>query len=284
MERLILKTLSKSPDDRPQTAESFKAELIAVGKEARRANHASRRGVSSSVLAPIPSKGAQAAEWKDRTDTGASPWGPHEQTVRSSPPPALAAKAPMAPLATATVNAPPPSMRTVTGGAPIEAPSMLPFKIITLLLATIAVGLGGYYLYQLYFSSYEAEPIPQNAPVPLNSQGSSAPGTGIEPLYLRQTPHEQWKSDEAEKLAREATLQFERGDWGLAASKLKDAYERAQKPEYALKLGAILRMRGTDGEREARGWWKRFLTDAPESPARAQIVAVYPDLVSPAAQ
>jgi hypothetical protein len=40
-------------------------------------------------------------------------------------------------------------------------------------------------------------------------------------------------------------------------------------------------MRGADGEREARGWWKRFLADAPGSPARAQIVAVYPDLGGP---
>ena len=284
MERLILKTLSKSPDDRPQTAESFKTELIGVGKESRRAL---RRGVSSSVLAPIPTKGGISGEWKDRTDTGASPWEKHEETVRSSPPTAslaaAAARAPMAPLATATVNAAPPLTRVANRSAPLDAPSMLPFKILTLLLATIAVGLAGYYLYQVYFSSYEVESIPKNAPVPLNSQGRAL-DPAVQPPYLRQTPREEWKIDEADKLAKDATERYEHGDWGLATSHLVDAFDLAQKPVYALKLGAILRMRGPDGERAAHGWWKRFLTDAPDSPAREQIVAIYPDLAETSAQ
>lgn len=285
MERLILKALSKSPEDRPQTAESFKAELIAVGKESRRAM---RRGVSSAVLAPIPTKAGASGEWKDRTDTGSSPWEKHEETVRSSPPTAAAVaatRAPMAPLA-ATVGAPAhvvtaaPLTRTVNSGAPVEAPSMLPFKILTLLLVTIAVGLAGYYLYQVYFSSYEPESIPKNAPVPINSPGGAATDPAVQPPYLRQTPRDQWKTEEAAKLAQDATERYEHGDWSLATSHLLDAYYRAQEPVYALKLGAILRMRGADGERAARGWWKRFLTDAPNSPARAQIVAIYPDLAT----
>jgi serine/threonine-protein kinase len=290
MERLILKALSKSPDDRPQTAESFKAELVGVAKENRRANHAARRGVSSPVLAPIPSRGA-SGEWKDRTEANApSPWEKPDETVRSSPPTAAirASQAqppvpgPSPALATATVNAAPPLAKDAT--PPIEAPSMLPFKIITLLLVGITVALGGYYLYQLYFSTYDSEPIPKNAPVPINSQGAAVPAGALEPLYQRHTPREQWNVEDADKLARAATERYAHGDWGMAATKLKDAYERAQEPVYALKLGAILRVHGAAGEREARNWWQRYLTDVPDSPARAQILALYPDLAGAARQ
>lgn len=275
MERLILRTLSKSPDDRPQTAESFKAELLAVGKESRRVGQAGRRGVSAPVLAPIPSKNAMAGDWKDRTEETSSPWGKSEQTVRAVPP---APTPPAEAIATAAVPTTPPITRTESS-PPVQPPSMLPFKILTVLLVAIALGLAGDYLYQVHVAGEEAEPVPKNAPVPVQ-QGSAAPADALEPLYFRHTPRAQWNTSEAERLARAATERYAQGDWGMAATQLKDAFERAQDPVYALKLGAILRMHGAAGEREARSWWQRYLTDVPDSPARAQILAVYPDLAN----
>ncbi len=60
MERLIMKSMAKSPDDRPQTAEQFRAELIAIEKERRASVPASARRTAGeaaptrAVPAPLP--------------------------------------------------------------------------------------------------------------------------------------------------------------------------------------------------------------------------------------
>ncbi|WP_309889132.1 protein kinase domain-containing protein [Archangium sp.] len=90
MERLIMRALSKNPDDRPQNAEAFKAELIAVDKERERrpiaASTGRRAAVNSSgVLAPLPRR-ATPPPGEVSTDVTAPGWGGEsEATVRAMP-------------------------------------------------------------------------------------------------------------------------------------------------------------------------------------------------------
>jgi len=89
MERLIMRALSKSPDDRPQDAEAFKAELIAVEKEReRRANAAPavrRTGPAPGVLAPLPRRATPPPSGMS-TDITAPGWGGEsDATVRAMP-------------------------------------------------------------------------------------------------------------------------------------------------------------------------------------------------------
>ncbi|AKJ04719.1 serine/threonine-protein kinase [Archangium gephyra] len=89
MERLIMRALSKSPDDRPQDAEAFKAELLAVEKERERRSNASpavRRGAPApGVLAPLPRRATPPPTGvsTELTDPG---WGGEsDATVRAMP-------------------------------------------------------------------------------------------------------------------------------------------------------------------------------------------------------
>ncbi|HYO65751.1 MAG TPA: protein kinase, partial [Archangium sp.] len=89
MERLIMRALSKSPDDRPQDAEAFKAELLAVEKERERRSNAApavrRSGPAQGVLAPLPRRATPPTGVStDVTDPG---WGGEsdEATVRAMP-------------------------------------------------------------------------------------------------------------------------------------------------------------------------------------------------------
>ncbi len=95
MERLIMRALSKSPDDRPQDAEVFKAELLAVEKEKerepreRRANGATphRRAAAAGpgVLAPLPRRATPPPSGASTEIT--DPWGgaSDDATVRAMP-------------------------------------------------------------------------------------------------------------------------------------------------------------------------------------------------------
>ncbi|WP_375773836.1 protein kinase [Archangium gephyra] len=89
MERLIMRALSKSPDDRPQDAEVFKAELLAVEKERERRSNAApavrRTGPAPGVLAPLPRRATPPSD-NLSTDVTAPGWGGEsEATVRAMP-------------------------------------------------------------------------------------------------------------------------------------------------------------------------------------------------------
>ncbi|WP_233262220.1 protein kinase [Vitiosangium sp. GDMCC 1.1324] len=91
MERLIMRTLSKSPDDRPQDAEAFKAELIAVEKEReRRTNPSSSTGRRAAagagpVLAPLPRRATPPPSGMSTEVTDPGWGGESEATVRAMP-------------------------------------------------------------------------------------------------------------------------------------------------------------------------------------------------------
>ncbi|WP_373371841.1 serine/threonine-protein kinase [Archangium lansingense] len=102
MERLIMRALSKSPDDRPQDAEAFKAELIAVEKERERRSSASpavrRTGPAQGVLAPLPRRATPPPSGMSTEVTDPGWGGESEATVRAERvPPGAAAVARAAP-------------------------------------------------------------------------------------------------------------------------------------------------------------------------------------------
>jgi serine/threonine-protein kinase len=89
MERLIMRALSKSPDDRPQDAEVFKAELLAVEKERERRPNvapANRRSpASAAVLAPLPRRATPPSTNLSTEITDPGWGGDSDATVRAVP-------------------------------------------------------------------------------------------------------------------------------------------------------------------------------------------------------
>jgi serine/threonine protein kinase len=77
LERLILKALSKNPDDRPQTAEAFRSELMGTVSEAPRSS--TRKGVASPpAMKPRSAAFAQA----ETIITTTPPWLERDKTVK----------------------------------------------------------------------------------------------------------------------------------------------------------------------------------------------------------
>ncbi|MBZ4335109.1 serine/threonine-protein kinase [Corallococcus interemptor] len=261
MERLILRVLSKDPDDRPANAAAFKAELLAVDKERRRggaaANETSgRRPQASGVLAPIPRK-SQAAQnsarnntaWNDVTVEATVQGLPHSRTPVSE-------EATLAREGTQTSVVAPAS----GGGEGI----ILFFKALTTVLVLGAVGFFVYYFGIGAGSGSEGNQYvaPPNAPRLLTS-GSDQPD------YLRQIPSNARNVDKARKLTQDGDRDVLAGELVRATSSYKEAFNFNPEAELALKLGELYWQR--DNTDEARGWWVRHLTDMPDSRARAYI-------------
>ncbi|MHB8876649.1 MAG: protein kinase domain-containing protein [Myxococcaceae bacterium] len=273
MERLILRALSKNPDDRPSDAEGFRAELQAVDKERRAAASAARRGVSSPHLGPMPRK-ATPIDQLDTRVSGESPWGTNEQTVRQAPselrPAGLRAGAGTSP------------ERSLGGETTValggeNAGGMLIFKIVTVALVVISVGLAGVYLYQLYFGP-GSEPYqpPPNAPVRIDPGVLVVPPVSEPPLYEREIPAVRRDPERFSRLTREGDEAHQRGLGDIAAAKYQEAFEIDPAPELSLKLGEIYFQRNES--EKARGWWTRHLRDQSGSKARSYIEQAFPEL------
>ncbi len=260
MERLILRVLSKDPDDRPANAAAFKAELLAVDKERRRGGAASesggRRPQASGVLAPIPRR-SQAAQSAARNDTG---WNDVtvEATVQglSHSRTPVSEESTLAPEGTRTAVLAPAS----SGGDGI----ILFFKALTTVLVLGAVGFFVYYFGIGAGSGSEngGYQLPQNAPRPINA-GADVPD------YQRQIPSASRNVDKARKLTRDGDRDVMAGELVRATSLYREAFLYNPEAELALKLGELYWQR--DNTDEARGWWVRHLTDMPDSRARAYI-------------
>ncbi|NVJ27728.1 MULTISPECIES: serine/threonine-protein kinase [Myxococcus] len=266
MERLILRTLSKSPDDRPANAEAFRAELMAVEKERRRTESPSRRPQPSAVLAPLPRKSSTG-----RNDDATAPeWGNEmtvEATVRALP----------------DVLSPLPSNADAMPATREKTDSIIPtqpgvgggglgffFKSLTVLLV---LGAGLFFTYFYYFNGggktgpISPFAIPRNAPVP--GKVSTSAGDAEQQLYEKQILATNRNLEESRMHVQAGDLALERGDAGLAIAKYREAFEKNPDPELALKLGELYWQK--DQLEEARGWWSRHLRDVADSKARALI-------------
>jgi serine/threonine-protein kinase len=279
LERLILRALSKNPDDRPASAEAFKAELLAVDRERRRSEATARRGSlpgagtgshapASPVLAPLPRRatGGNHISTQPGTDPG---WGIAEPTVE------------------ATVRAVPELMKTTPNPMPSSdrTEAVVPtvseeggfgfFKALTITLLLAALAIAAYYYYTVHGGPRPDEPYtrPINAPVPGETNVNPDINT---PLYEQDIPEGSRDVNESRRAETEGDRMFQSGSLNQAASEYKKAFKLNPRPELALKLGEVYWQRyHADGQRpqldEARAWWARHLKDLPDSRARSYI-------------
>jgi serine/threonine-protein kinase len=221
MERLIMRALSKSPDDRPQTADQFRAELLAIEKE-RRAGVGTVRRPGSGSPPPQQPPGSTAGHAAARDEQ--PPLGP----------PALAAR--VEPLA------PPPPARP---GFFADRGAALVFKVATVLLVLLAVGLAGTWATQLTRTPPPAARTPR--------------------LWEQVVPPLPRRPEVASRLASEGDVAVFAGNLALAQARFEEAWAADPAPELALKLGEVTWQQ--DKLEEATGWFLRFRHEAPDSRA-----------------
>ncbi|KFE66716.1 serine/threonine-protein kinase [Hyalangium minutum] len=275
MERLILRVLSKDPNDRPANAEAFKAELLAVDRDRRRLEATARRApvaqppaapMAAPVLAPLPRRatGGSHIDTQPGTDPG---WGTNEPTVE------------------ATVRAVPELMQTVQNPMPITSDkteaivATIPeeetggfgfFKALTITLVIAALAIGGYYYYINYGGGQAPEEpyaLPDNVPLP--GQNSATGPDLTKPLYEQEIPVQNRNAQKAREAEIEGDRQFERGYFGMAATEYKKAFGFDPRPDLSLKLVEVYLQNGKI--EEARNWWTRHRKDAPDTKAADHI-------------
>ncbi len=276
MERLILRALSKDPNDRPQTAEAFRGELIQADKERRHQAGARRPGMSSPVLQPIPRKVTPADQNETRV-SGEPPWAVTEATVR--------ADMVMVERAAATIAQPAPSVlkdaaatytSTAATSTSPESPmarmtAALPIKAVGGAVAAAALLVGGWYLYGLYVGEVPPPPPPANAPRPGAAPRPIRPQTDGRHPFEWTVVRDEALRPQAEAVARDGDAAWRQNQLDRAATRYREAWEIYPDPQFALRMGQIHYLRN---ERElAKGWWKRHLDDNPDSQARAYIEA-----------
>ncbi len=154
MERLVMKAMAKDPAERPQTAEAFRAELLAIDKE-RRAGAPARRGSGNSQMprkvTPLEQQATRITQdpgWgtdvTTRHDPSVGPAGQAAKQRGEGPVPSVSA-------ATAQVATTAPNRRLppeVTAKSNVNGGGALVFKIVTVVLVVAAAGLGGLYVWQ----------------------------------------------------------------------------------------------------------------------------------------
>ncbi len=248
MERLIMKALSKNPDERPQTAEQFRAELLAIDKE-RRAAVGRRSGPHSAPsLAPIPRKVTPLDQQETKVSgpppNMSSPWSQREDTVKNEP-----QTSPGVGQMTVPTKVPQNVARTT-----VEGTGALVFKVATVVLVLLALLLAGAYLMQVFNQSKDhfvpGEPTsetPSNAPIPGKSTTS---------LWLERTERNKQRPADAQKSIVLGDEAFARGNFNEAASRYESAWRSESRPELALRLGELAHLRERDDE--ARAWWDTY--------------------------
>jgi len=308
MERLIMKTLSKSPDDRPQTAEQFRAELQALDKERRAAPPARSRSTSQRKITP-----ADAGETRI-TSAPSNPWG-QDHTMRAEPTllrPAhdpeergngrdrgrdnprdsrrestrdsrdYGRDGPVPRYSSNNVTTDPdrvPATRAypahdvtdkMSRGRSRGAGSGMGFKVLTVVLVCIAIGVAAVFVYQAMLArQHEKEEV--YVPPP------NAPVQIVQPndttqLHQRDVPEGERDKGGAARLSGEGDRAWAKGDRAGAIDKYKQAFSLDPDPQTSLKLGELYYQSGQLDD--AKDWFERHRKDAPDSKANAYISEV----------
>jgi serine/threonine-protein kinase len=255
MERLIMKALSKNPDERPQTAEQFRAELLAIEKE-RRAAVGRRSGPhSASSLAPVPRKVTPLDQQETKVSgppaNMPSPWSAREDTLKNVVEPQTNPGQ-----ATVPTHAPKDVARTT-----VEGTGALVFKVATVALVLLALLLAGAYVLQVlnqskdHFVPGEPTEVPPNAPIPGRSSAR---------LWEQRPSKGERRPLESVKAMLEGDEAFRRLDLDRAVSHYEAAWKLDTRPDLALKLGEVARLqRNVD---EAKAWWEEYRKIAADVP------------------
>jgi serine/threonine-protein kinase len=250
MERLIMRALAKNPDDRPQTAEQFRAELLAIEKERRASVSSVRRGSSAPGLSPVR-KATPADQQETKVNPHPpqhqvkgqpSPWATREETVIK--PTHGRGPVPSPPVNTAPNTAP---NRSVFG----DGGAALVFKVATVLLVLLALSLAGLYVWQLLRQ-------PREVYVPPTEAHTSA-GSGKE-VWAFQVNAEQRNVQEASNAVADGDRNMLNGRVDQARASYLRAWQNNPSTELALKLGELAWQQ--DKLEEAAGWWGRYRHDA----------------------
>ncbi len=248
MERLIMKALAKNPDDRPQTAEQFRAELLAIEKERRASVGTARKPAASSQsgLAPVPRKVTPIDQQETRVNgqNQQSPWHSNETTVKAQQPIA----GPVPAESTAPTTAPNRDTNP-TGGA-----SSIIFKVATVLLVVLALGLAALYGWSVMQKPKEVYVPPPNAPLASSGQA-----------YEYDPPREKRRPSDATREMHEGDDAWHRGNMDVALTAYLNAWQADPQPELALKIGELYFQK--DMNAEARNWWGRYRKDSPNAKA-----------------
>jgi serine/threonine-protein kinase len=265
MERLIMKALAKNPDDRPQTAEQFRAELMAIEKERRAGVGTQARRVgggpnSASGLAPVPRKVTPIDQQETRVNgppQGQSPWASNETTVKANVPDSTQPL--QGPIPAPITNAPTTSPERDT--MPGSGASSIIFRVATALLVLLALTIGGIYLWNMMQKKPEVYVPPPNAPL----TGSGRP-------WEYDPPREKRRPGESTRIGQEGDDAWHKGAMDFALSRYLDAWNADPQPELALKIGEIYFQKGM--EDDARQWWTRYRKEVPNSKALPYIEPV----------
>ncbi len=249
MERLIMKALAKNPDDRPQTAEQFRAELLAIEKERRASVGTARRPAASSQpgLATVR-KVTPIDQQETRVNPPPSPWASTENTVKASSP--IAGPVPDE----ATGKSTSPDRDTLPGAGA----SSIIFKVATVLLVLLALGIGALYAWSVMQKPREVYVPPPNAPL-----------TGTGQLYEYDPPRETRRPGDGAREANEGDGAWHTGNTEVALTSYLRAWQADPQPELALKIGELYFQK--DMTVEARAWWARYRKDSAGAKAQPYI-------------
>ncbi len=285
MERLIMKTLSKSPDDRPQTAEQFRAELIAIDKEARGGGRSTRRS-STGQNAPRRVTPVEQQETRVTSSPMSDPgWG-QDTTQRADPAMLKSHHGPVPrsqPSGFVDRTAHHERHRPAPGidstdpvGAHLKDRSGLAFKIVTVVLVLVAMGVAGAFIHTVMKQKEQEQAYvpPPNAPVKIKDPRLPEP-VNLDRLWEQQVPEAMRDSAVSSQLTHDGDVAWKLGDASMAITKYKEAFSKDPSSELALKLGELFYQQ--DELSEAQSWWGRHLADAPSSKARAYIKQVMPE-------
>lgn len=261
MERIILRALSKNPEERPPDAESFKLELLALEEELY-AQSQSRRAVQGGGRT-LPA-GRPGREPVSERMSAASHYDASLADSRGGGSRAQA------------------STRQ-GGGAQLSKPVMALIAVVGLSLVGV-IGWAGVTIIQRVvlprFSSAPeppAEPPPAAVAMPPPRPVKPPPPPEV-PLHQRQIPAEAYDAQACREHALQGDMAWWQGDLKQAAQEYEQAFLAQPEPEVSLKLGEVYWHR--QEEALARAWWKRHLTDLPGSKARTYIEQAVPELAS----
>ncbi|MBX7113608.1 MAG: serine/threonine protein kinase [Myxococcaceae bacterium] len=257
MERLIMRAMSKVPEERPQTAEAFRAELLAIEKE-RRAAPARQRATPSAM--------ANSLEQEDTRITHGRPLAPGlmgDQTESFDPD--VIQRMGKKPVVVDTdknivpeVTAPNPTGAAGSGMA---------LKVVTLALVAVALVLAGTYLSQQWGSSRGGA----HAEGPLADEGAPLE-IALDKLPEAEIPVERRDAVGSAALETAADAAWAKGQYDAAVTKYQDAFVKNPTAGLALKLGELQFQR--DKLKDAQRWWNRHLKENAESKAAPYIRAV----------
>jgi len=262
LERIVLKALAKDPNDRPQTADAFRAELTALSEPRGRPH------VPPVRRAALPVSQARKGTPEEQAETKVdAPPAARRKHVSG-------AEASLVTVASTAVTDP--SGRGKELLTRVEnVPT--PVKLVTVGLV-VAGGLAAF----LVMGSSEPEvplrPPPADIPI-LNAPAGSGGTKGMDRPWESAVPPQM----DPRKVDAEIALgddALSKGTLRTATIHYRMAFAADPRPDLSLRLGELALRQGKPAD--ARGWWERHLKDAPKSRARAYILTTLKN--DPAAQ